>query len=145
MESSGWSIVSTTILNLMRAAPYTFLHSQAIANEVVCIVFFNFVDNTDLVLTAGLYMTGEDDIDAEMQDVLDTWEGGLKATGGALVPTQSYWYLIYLKCRPNIKWAYYGKVNDFPGNLTLPVPNSQERVTLTRLEVTKARKVLGLK
>jgi hypothetical protein len=30
----------------------------------------------------------------EMQQAIDSWDGGLKAAGGALVPLESYWYLI---------------------------------------------------
>jgi hypothetical protein len=85
VASAGWLVVSTPIINLMRDAGYGFLHWSAIENEVVRIVCFTFVDDTDLVHTAVMDATGED-IYAEMQNVLDTWEGGLKATGGALVP-----------------------------------------------------------
>jgi hypothetical protein len=138
VASAGWSVVSTPIINLMRDAGYGFLHWSAIENEVVRIVCFTFVDDTDLVHTAAMDATGED-----MQTVLDTWEGGLKATGGALVPKNSYWYLIDFKCNANGKWTYR-KIKDIPDELTLPVPDDHERVTLKRLlEVNEARKALG--
>jgi hypothetical protein len=37
----------------------------------------------------------------EMQQVVDTWEGGLRASGGALVPVKSYWFLIHFTFERN--------------------------------------------
>jgi hypothetical protein len=51
-------------------------------------------------------------------------------------------YLIDFKCNANGKWSY-PKMKDIPGELTLPVPDDHEQVTLKQLEVTKARKALG--
>jgi hypothetical protein len=60
----------------------------------VSFVCYAFVDDTDLVHIAKDVDTRGPTIIAEMQSALDHWEGGLKATGGALVPEKSYWYLI---------------------------------------------------
>jgi hypothetical protein len=40
-----------------------------------------------------------------MQHMLDHWEGGLRATGGALVTEKSYWYTIDFFCQdPQRHW-----------------------------------------
>jgi hypothetical protein len=52
------------------------------------------VDDTDVVHTAQDVNTTEITIMKEMQNVIDHWEEGLRATGGAIVPKKSYWYLI---------------------------------------------------
>jgi hypothetical protein len=142
VASAGWSVVSKPVINLMKSASYGFLHWSAIAIKVVQIVCFTFVDDTaDLVHTAEYDATGED-IYEEMQDVLDTWEGGLKDTGGDLIPNKSYKYLIDLKCGPNGKYSCW-KIKEVPGELTLPIPDEYEQVTFKRLEVIEARKALG--
>ena len=91
---AGWAIVSTPIINLMRAAGFGATFLTAISVSLVAFVCYAFVDDTDIVHTAqDVYTTGED-IMRQMQTVIDHWEGGLRATGGAIVPKKSYWYLI---------------------------------------------------
>ena len=99
---------------MMRTAGYGFQHWTSLSNDILQIVCFAFVDNADLPYTSDVDATGED-IMAEMQAVLDTWEGGIKATGGALVPNKSYWYLIDFKCGTTGKWTYK-KQSEIPGN-----------------------------
>jgi hypothetical protein len=58
---------------------------------VIQIVSFVFNNDTDLVVHAAEVNAMGEDIHVEMQDILDTWEGGdLKARGGGLVPKKSY-------------------------------------------------------
>ena len=52
---------------------------------------YSFVDDNDIVQSDG------DDSSStaiKLQRAVDTWEGGLKVTGGALGPEKSYWYLV---------------------------------------------------
>jgi hypothetical protein len=77
-----------------------------------------------------------------MQAALDTWEGGLLATGGALDPENSCWYLIQL-CWKNGQWAYVSN-KDTPASISVH-NHAGDRVELERLEVTEARKTLGVK
>jgi hypothetical protein len=44
-----------------------------------------------------------------MQRAIDTWEGAIRATGGAIVPSKSFWYLIGFKWHEG-QWSY--KDND---------------------------------
>jgi hypothetical protein len=88
------------------------------------------------------YESEIDQLVDEMQDVVDTWEGGLRALGGALVPSKSYWYLIHFKFLNN-KWKYEIIYNT-PGELTIWNVSGLDRVTLNRLEVSKACKTLGV-
>jgi hypothetical protein len=64
--------------------------------SVTLIVFvcYAFVDNTNVVHTTQDIHTTGITVMKEMQTVIDHWEGGLQATGGAIVPKKSYWYLI---------------------------------------------------
>jgi hypothetical protein len=50
-----------------------------------------------------------------MQHSLDTWEGGLKAPGGAIVPEKTFWHLIDFKLSPG-SWRYKS-IQECPGYL----------------------------
>jgi hypothetical protein len=97
-----WGSVSTPVINMMRSAGYGFRHWMAMSNRVLNVVCFAFVDDADLPHTSDKEATGEETLE-EMQDILDTWDGGIWATGGALVPSKSYWYLVDFKCGPTGK------------------------------------------
>ena len=52
-----------------------------------------------------------------MQQALNTWEGCICATGGAIVPSKSFWYLIGFKWKEGV-WTYK---NDLEAPATLTV------------------------
>jgi hypothetical protein len=76
-----------------------------------------------------------------MQGAVDHWEGGLRASGGALVPSKSHWYLVDFKWR-NDSWKYC-TIADNPGALSM-LDHTGARVPLERVEVEEARKSLGI-
>jgi hypothetical protein len=67
---SGWAVISTPLINLVSTAGFA---------QFVC---FAFVDDADVVHTAKDVNTSGDSVRQEMQQAIDHWEGGLKATGG---------------------------------------------------------------
>jgi hypothetical protein len=77
-----------------------------------------------------------------MQDVVDTWEGGLRASGGTLIPTKSYWFLIQFvfKCS---RWRYT-RLEECPGSLSIRDIDGFNRVELERLDIHEARETLGV-
>jgi hypothetical protein len=77
-----------------------------------------------------------------MQAAMDTWEGGLRATGGSLDPEKSFWYLLRF-CWRNGQWAYVSK-EDNPAYISVR-NHAGDIVELERFEVTEARKTLGVK
>jgi hypothetical protein len=52
-----------------------------------------------------------------MQRSVDRWEGGLRATGGALVPAKSHWYLIDFVWTGKL-WQYR-TCDKMPGKLSI--------------------------
>jgi hypothetical protein len=50
-----------------------------------------------------------------LQRSIDTWEGSLKATGGAIVPEKTFWQLIDFKFHAGT-WQYKS-IADSPGRL----------------------------
>lgn len=76
-----------------------------------------------------------------MQKALDMWEGGLRATGGTLVPSKSYWYLIDFKW-VNKQWTYVTK-KDSPEILILRT-SKRNRTVLRRLNPDESKETLGV-
>ena len=64
-----------------------------LSNETESFVGFAYVDDSDNV--EGDLRTGTleiDDVVDQMQQCIHDWEGGLKATGGAIRPDKSFVY-----------------------------------------------------
>jgi hypothetical protein len=74
---------------------------------------------------------------------MDMWEGGIRATGGALNPSKSYWYMIDFKWIPQkLRWDYKNK-EEVIGEIKVRNPQN-EREILERLEVNDPRVTLGI-
>ena len=101
---------------MLKARGYGFHVTNVMMHETFSFVCYAFVDDTDLV-HAPTDDLGVPELVREMQDVINTWEGGLRASGGTLVPSKSYWYLIHFTFRNN-KWEY-DSIDDSPGSLTI--------------------------
>ena len=111
-----WMLVSIPIINMLKAKGFGFKIINAMSKETFAFVCYAFVDDTDLVHSSPPDLEIREMM-AEMQEVVDTWEGGLRASGGALVPAKSYWYLIHFKFQNN-KWSYVS-IADTPGSLSI--------------------------
>jgi hypothetical protein len=110
-----WVAVSAQIIQMLYTDGYGMTVLSAISGTLVVIACFAFVDDTD-VIHSQANMTGEQ-IGIKMQSVMNTWEGGIHATGGALEPSKSHWYLIDFKWIPQcLRWDYH-LLNDLPGIL----------------------------
>ncbi len=139
---AGWAIVSTPIINMMRALGFGATFFTAMSVQLITFVCYAFVDDTDVVHTAQDVNTTGQDILIQMQQVIDHWEGGLRATGGAIVPKKSYWYLIDWIWEKG-KWKY-ASIDDIPGDLTIRDTCGTKRVTLQRYNPEIAKETLGV-
>jgi hypothetical protein len=134
--------VSTPLINMMKTAGFGFSILTALTLVSVAFICYAFVDDTDVVhVGQDVNVTGEE-ILVQMQEVVDHWEGGLKATGGALVPSKSYWYLVDF-IWDGKKWTYSTK-EDVPGDISIRTVDGESRVNLTRYEVDHAEETLGV-
>jgi hypothetical protein len=88
-----WVVLSTPLLNLLRECGLGCTFTSPISQETVYFVGYSFIDDTDLIQTAK---KGESSLDvaAALQHSVETWEGGLRATGGAMVLEKTFWYLV---------------------------------------------------
>ena len=136
-----WAMVSTPLIAMMRTANFGFKLVSALSLMAIHLVCYAFVDDTDVVHTCSNPNATSDQLTQEMQDVVDHWEGGLRATGGGLRADKSYWYLVDYQWKNN-KWCNKS-IADAPGNITVR-DASGERVALERCEVSEARETIGV-
>ena len=134
-----WAIISTPVLNMMREEGFGAFLKASISGDEVSFVGYAFVDDTDLCETAGIGHATGPAVALKMQSSLDHWEGGIWATGGAIVPENSHWYLIDF-CWHHGSWIY---ASESPGSLTV-LNSLGQRQTLERLSPDDALHTLGV-
>ncbi len=139
-----WLIVSAPVIDMLKKEGFGLHMESAISKEYYHFLCYTFVDDTDLVNSPGMWASAEEVTD-EMQNALDHWEGGIRATGGALVPEKSYWYLIQQEWKKvNRKWGwFYCSIDEAPGELTLRDHLGQHQ-PLERLNPNIAKETLGV-
>jgi hypothetical protein len=118
-----WRLVSIPIINMLKTAGFGFKVRTVISGDEFSFVCYTFIDNSDVVHSSTATDTSSDMVTAttalvqEMQQVVYTWEGGLRASGGALVPSKSYWFLMHFIFENN-GWRY-ATIDETPGELTI--------------------------
>ena len=137
-----WAVVSTPVLNMLRAEGYGAFFEASISHEKMSFVGYAFVDDTDLVVTAKKESDTFREVAVAMQGSLSAWEGGICATGGAIEPSKSHWYLIDFTWH-NGHWRY-STIEETPAELQ--VKDCDGTVCrLQRLSVKEAQQTLGVR
>ena len=138
-----WVVLSTPLLNMMRKAGHGGHFKSPITKESFHFVGYAYVDDTDLVEFNALDPNITiDEVMANMQQALDRWEGGLKATGGALVPAKSWVYPISFSFDTEGAWSYE-LVEDIDNHITVRDCNDN-RHDLEQKEPHESMKTLGV-
>ena len=138
-----WVIISAPLINMMREAQNGAFLTEAISNKIHHTAGFAFVDDTDLIeadLREG-GITIEKTLD-KMQQAINRWEGGLKATGGAIRPDKSWAYPIGFKFDSKGKWRYQ-KLEEIETNLTVKDENENEQ-SLNMIPPDRGKETLGV-
>ena len=100
LQSNGaspttWVIISTPILNMIRQSQHGGFFIETISGCTSHSVGYSFVDDTDLLEYKGY---GKEPrlftVMTNMQENINRWEGGIKLSGGAIVPHKSWVYPI---------------------------------------------------
>ena len=138
---SIWAVVSTPVLDLMKAEGFGIFFRMAITKEEIRFVAFTFVDDADTGETARDLDETFSDVNRRMQANMDMWQGTIRVTGGAVVPDKTFWYGIDFVWTDGI-WKY-ATTQEAPG--VLRVRDSQGVLqTLERVPVDEARRTLGV-
>jgi hypothetical protein len=135
--------ISAIIIAMMKSAGFGAKFLTAMSLSMIDFVCYVFVDDPDVVHTGTtIDSTGEEVATTPMQQAVDHWEGGLHATGGAIVAEKSYWYLVDFECKGN-RW-HYQKKDSMAGDLDIRSVDGKERVSLQRCEPSHAEETLGV-
>jgi hypothetical protein len=138
-----WLIMTIPMINLLRSKGFGFKSTTVLTGETYRFVCYTFVDDTDTIHSALHHDTPTHTVVSEMQQVIDTWEGGLRATGGALSASKSYWYLLTMRWNQKQQQWRYNTVLETPSVLSIH-GNTTTRVPLTRYNPDHAEETLGL-
>jgi hypothetical protein len=136
-----WALVSTVLLNMLREAGFGARFVSPLSHESVFYAAFSFVDDTDILVTDAERLRSSGAVAHEMQQALRQWEGALRASGGALEPRKSHWYLIDFEAKHGV-WRYRSlaqtqtevEIRDPHGVLT----------ALEQVDPSEARRTLGV-
>ena len=130
------------IIAMMIGLGFGLSIQSAISLSIINFLGYTFVDDTDIVQSSkDPYDRGENIIPI-IQEAIDHWEGGIRASGGVLVPKKCLWYLIDFKWA-NGKWTYRSK-RDMPANLTIREDQDKVYINITRKESNEAVESLGI-
>ena len=105
---------------------------------------FAFVDDTDVIHAAADPHTDPLQVLAEAQQAVNTWEGILRATGGAIGAnndTKAFWYFLDFTFVGK-KWEYKS-LEQLQGQLLIRNYDGRN-LPITRLEPKEARETLGI-
>jgi hypothetical protein len=139
---TGWQAISSVLVEMLKTAGFGLELWSAISQEAIKLACFQFVDDGTLIQGGPRPDSTGEEVYAGMQEVLNYWEGSLRATGGAIAHEKSYWHLIDFKLK-STKWTYR-TIADVPGDLLLPKGDERIPTKIERLEVTKAKELLGI-
>jgi len=134
---AAWSAITAVLVDCMKGEGYGYEAWAPISQRAMTPVCFGFVDDTDLILNNNNPSVTSGNLIDEAQVELSRWEGLISATGGALAPEKSYWYLV--EVGPDGKYVTKAKQL---GSLVLH--NKGQPETIERLEVTEAPETLGI-
>ena len=138
----SWTSVSTPIVDSMRSLGHGYSATSAISHAPTAMVCFEYVDDADIAASGPTNHTTGPQVLFKMQAALDSWDGLLRITGGALEKMKSYWYLIDYECRQG-RWSYKSP-QSVMGDISLFNDVTLRKEPIERLPVTKARKSLGI-
>jgi hypothetical protein len=108
-----WALVSSPVLNMLCLKGLGAQFVSSVSKHQTYLVGYAFVDDTNLVVSKPDISIS--DVNTLMQDSLTAWEGGIRATGGAIVPEKSHWYLVEFGWKDGS--PFYKTVHDSPGKL----------------------------
>jgi hypothetical protein len=135
-----WAVLSSPLLNTLRSKGFGSEFCSPISSTLIQFVGYAFVDDSDVVESKP-HQSHYRMVTQNLQQAVDTWEGGLKATCGAIVPEKTFWYLI------DFKWSSgfctYKTIEDSPSSIFVNDISGQ-RQEIRRCQPYDAQETLGI-
>ena len=135
-----WALISPIIFKMCKAKGHGINATTAISKQEISFMGFAFVDDIDLVADAEDVNTPGATMIARFQAITTCWNGGIRISGGLIVPEKTQWFWI------SFYWdgwdLVYHTKDILSGNNTLPDKNG-DIYTVTREKPTSAFVSLG--
>jgi hypothetical protein len=139
---TAWLIISSNLLDIMRQFGYGAFYKAALSGDTLEIAGFSYVDDTNLTQSQTPTVTTAEEVLEKIQGGLDTWEGVVKASGGALSNGKSCWWYVDFSLDHKGDWGYKN-MEELEGELTA-IDIDGNRKALKRLEVNEFFETLGV-
>lgn len=136
-----WAAVSSPVFDMLRSVKCGSFFRSAITKVSIHFVGYAFVDDTDLVASSWEHTSAEQ-VFENIQLALEAWQGGICATGGAIVPEKSHWYFVDFKWNNGI--PIYKSVTETSRQLMVLDANGVSQ-QLRQLEPHMAERTLGVR
>lgn len=89
-----WGAISVILLTIMRDEEYDLDTLSYLSQLALVVVSFVFVDDIDITNAAKSVNTSGEELLKQQQQVVNIWEGLLRAIGGMLRLDKSYWHIL---------------------------------------------------
>ena len=134
-----WAVISTVFFDLLREKGYGFEMQAPLSKLALHMAGCGFVDDTDIIQTG---LDGDDywSVANKLQEALKWWETCTKVSGGALVPSKSWYGLVDFEWTDG-EWNYKEHLED--AQVSIADLNGDE-TQLQILEPHEAKKILGI-
>ena len=146
-----WAFMCCPLFEGMRTAGHGVIFVCPFSHSCFPFVGYAIVDDTDLCVTpapGGPRSWPEWDAFEAMQASLTHWQGLLQASGGAIVPEKSHWYLIRFKWDAAGRWSYDSttllSIPDHPLGLQV-ADHTGVRQTVEQLGLNEGRRTVGVR
>ena len=140
-----WAAVSSVLFECLKRDGCEATLTSPITNDTMKLSGFAFVDDTNLLATGKDTSMELAPIVNDLQKSVDTWQGSLRSTGGALDigdNNKSYCYCLDYEWDHKGRWNYRDVSDDV--NLTMANDNGVS-VNIPLCQPNKARRTLGVR
>ena len=84
-----WALISSVVIDICKEAGHGIEIATAITKMILSLMRFAFVDNADLAQAASDQDTSGKEMINYFQEFMRRWEGGIRASGGAICPNKT--------------------------------------------------------
>ena len=135
-----WSVVSSKMFQVMHKRGAATTISSPLTNATIDVCGFAFVDDTDLIAMSPEGTNDRSDAKNRMQHVVNEWESVSKVTGGELVPSKCWSWIMSFEWEKDC-WKY--SHND--ESIVMTVKDADENILpMSILESNDAKEMLGV-
>ena len=138
---AGWTLVFRALVDALKEAGFGYAQWSIIKQRAISIICMAMVDDTDTLHNNPDLTVPTHQVIMEGERLLHTWEGLIKASGGALEPDKGYWWLLDVK-RKNGKWKWATETDE-PGQICYSNGTPSQR--LSPHEFRKDDEALGVR